>query len=84
MSREVSWMEVSLLNESKVAEAKRKSRSDSWCVHTVWSWQGGETVSASRLELNSETFLGGQEMSSWAFCFYLNKETMHWMPVSFG
>lgn len=36
--REGFWMEVSLLTESKVAEAKRKSRDDSWRVHTVWGW----------------------------------------------
>ena len=33
--RDRFWMEVSLLTENKVAEAKRKSRNDSWCIHTM-------------------------------------------------
>lgn len=42
--RDASWVEVSLQNENKVAEAKRKSRNGPWCVHTVWGWHVGETV----------------------------------------
>ena len=46
-SREVCWMEVSLLNESAVAEAQRKSRSDSRRVHMLrGAGKAGDTLLA--------------------------------------
>lgn len=72
-------MEVSPLNESKVAEAKRKSRNDSWCVHTVWGWQVGETALCQQA---GPKFLDIPVLPKIVIT-ELPEEAMSWMAVSF-
>lgn len=76
---EGSWTRVSLLNESKVAEAKRKSRSDSWCVHTVWGWQVGETALCQQAGAKFLDIPGLPKI----VITELPEEAMSWMAVSF-
>lgn len=78
--REASWAEVSLPNENKEAEAKRKSRTDPWCVHTVWGWHVGETALCEQTGTN---FLDIPRLPENAIMEF-PRGAMNWMPVSLG
>lgn len=78
--REASWVEISLPNENKVAEAKRKSRNGLWCIHTAWGWPVGDTALC---EPTGANFLDIHRLPKNAIPEFPRGATT-WMSVSLG